>query len=146
MSINSFWFLCIFALLLIFFASLQLIVKKSNGARKPQLGVLLLFSYYYIFQVDWKFCICIACVTLIAYVTSILLEKTGKKIWLYVGIISLICFLGYFKYTNFFCKQFKKHSRVGYSHAEHHPPIGYFILHFQRFGLLDRCLSWRLSG
>ena len=102
MSINSFRFLCIFALLLIIFTGLQLIRKKSGWAGKAQLGILLLFSYYFIFKADWRFCVCIACVTLIAYGTSILLEKTSNKRWLYVGIISLVCLLGYFKYTNFF--------------------------------------------
>lgn len=102
MIINSFRFLCIFAVLVIIMGGLQLIRKKSDKVGKVQLGILLLFSYYYIFKADWRFCICIACVTLIAYSMSIMLEKTKKKVWVFVGIISLICFLGYFKYTNFF--------------------------------------------
>ena len=76
MSINSFRFLCIFALLIIIVAGVQLIGKKSGGVRKAQLGILLLFSYYYIFKADWRFCLCVLAVTLIAYTIALLFEKT----------------------------------------------------------------------
>jgi len=107
MSINSFRFLCIFALLIIIVAGVQLIGKKSGGVRKAQLGILLLFSYYCIFKADWRFCLCVLAVTLIAYTIALLFEKTKNPKILVGGGTTLVLFLGYFKYTNFFVNSFR---------------------------------------
>ncbi len=102
MSLNSFKFIVLFAVFFLVMLAVQLI-KKKELVRKIQIVLLLLFSYFFVFTSSWKFCICVAVITVITYVLGLLIEKDKYRTLFFVlGIICLLAFLGYFKYANFF--------------------------------------------
>ena len=107
MSLNSFNFIILFAVILVCMSVLQGVRKKFETIKTVQLSLLLVASYLYTFLSDWKFCICLVLVTIISYTCAIKIEQTKKKTWLAVGITLLVCLLGYFKYTNFFINSFR---------------------------------------
>ena len=102
MNLNSFRFIIYFAALFVVMVMLQLLRKKSKAIGTAQLILLLAFSYFFILKSDWRFCICIAAVTLLTYALGLLIEKTHSKKFLTGGGIALLGILAYFKYTNFF--------------------------------------------
>ena len=104
MSLNSFHFIIYFTILLVLLAVLQLFRKRRETLGKIQLLFLLLFSYFFIFKSDLRFCLCIIGVTAISYFFAIRIEKANSKFWLTGGAIALVLILGYFKYANFFKK------------------------------------------
>ena len=112
MSLNSFRFIILFAVLFVVMIVLQLVRKKTAIAGKVQLLLLLAFSYFFILKSDWRFCICVAAVTALTYVLAILIEKNSgerrRKILLTGGGIALLGILAYFKYTNFFVNSFRE--------------------------------------
>ena len=85
MSLNSFRFVVSFAALFVMMVVLQLLRKKNKTFGTAQLLLLLAFSYYFILKSDWRFCVCIAAVTLITYALGILIEKSNSKICLSGG-------------------------------------------------------------
>ena len=109
MSLNSFRFVIFFVALFVVMVVLQLLRKKTAFFRKVQLILLLAFSYFFILKSDWRFCICVAAVTVLTYVVAIRIEKTeNSKNWLIGGGIALLGILAYFKYTNFFVNSFRQ--------------------------------------
>ena len=107
MSLNSFKFIVFFALLLILLAVFQLLRKKNSIFIKTQLIILLVFSYFFILETDWRFCLCIVGVTVVTFFSAVLSEKRNKRGWIIAGIIILILILIYFKYANFFVNSFR---------------------------------------
>ena len=88
MSLNSFRFVIYFAALFVVMVVLQLLRKKTAIAGKVQLPLLLAFSYFFILKSDWRFCICVAAVTVLTYVVAIRIEKAeGGKPWLIGGVL-----------------------------------------------------------
>lgn len=117
MTLNSFNFLVSFAIFFLFLVLLEL-GKRIKGFKcvgsTIQITWLLLFSYYCIGTADWRFCVCVFAVTIISYGVSFGIEHIRKnrdnksllKTITYIGVISLLGFLGYFKYSNFFIESF----------------------------------------
>ncbi|SMP95303.1 D-alanyl-lipoteichoic acid acyltransferase DltB, MBOAT superfamily [Epilithonimonas pallida] len=72
--------------------------------------LLLIASYYFYSQWDWRFCFLLGFSTLLDYFSGIAIErstkKSVKKIWLFLSIIINVGILGYFKYVNFFIESF----------------------------------------
>lgn len=87
MSLNSFHFVVYFAVLFIVMMVLQLLRKKNKVFGSVQLVLLLAFSYFFILKSDWRFCVCIAAVTLLTYALGILIEKLHSKILLTGGVL-----------------------------------------------------------
>ena len=88
MSLNSFRFVIFFVALFVVMVVLQLLRKKTAFFRKVQLILLLAFSYFFILKSDWRFCICVAAVTVLTYVVAIRIEKAeGGKPWLIGGVL-----------------------------------------------------------
>ncbi len=108
MTLSSFSFLVYFALLLVPMAILQVLRKKSVRIGEIQLGLLLLFSLFFILKSDWRFCLCVLAAAGGTYLCAVLLERTRKKIWLVAGICTLLAALVYFKYTGFFVNAFRR--------------------------------------
>lgn len=107
MSLNSFNFVISGIGLSIILGVLQLFKKKIDVVGRVQLFFLLLFSYFFIFTSDLKFCLCVLIVTIITYICGRQMEKSaGNRKVMIVGSILLIGFLAYFKYTNFFISSF----------------------------------------
>lgn len=107
MSLNSFNFVISGMGLSMVLGLLQLFKKKNDVVGRVQLLFLLLFSYFFIFTSDFKFCICVLIVTMITYICGRLMGKSaGNRKVLIGGCILLIGFLAYFKYTNFFISSF----------------------------------------
>lgn len=107
MSINSFSMLIAIAFLMILLGVLQLIRlhngRLDDGISIVQRVILLLFSYWFIWQSNVRFLIVIMIYTVIVYFLGRCLE-TGKTIRgvMTVDIVVSVMMLGYFKYTNFF--------------------------------------------
>jgi alginate O-acetyltransferase complex protein AlgI len=102
MSLHSFSFLLFFAAIVAVMTALQLARIKLPAAGALQLWFLLLCSYFFLLKTDWRFCACIAVVTLLTYGLGRRIEKTRSARLLIGGITALLLFLAYFKYTNFF--------------------------------------------
>lgn len=129
MTLNSFSFLLYFAVLLTLLFVLQLLRKIGIIERRVvslQIIVLLSFSYCFIAKTDWRFLLCVIGVTLISYLTGIILKRVNyrddsilvKKISRSQLIVIMACFillaiLFYFKYANFFIDSLNK--VIGYS-------------------------------
>jgi len=107
MTLNSFSFIIYFSVVVLLMAFFQLLRKKSVIASAAQLLFLVVFSYYFLWKTDWRFCVCVVAVTLLTYFIGILIEKTQNLKILIAGVVILILFLGYFKYTNFFVNSFR---------------------------------------
>lgn len=116
MGLNSFYLIIQLILLLAAVAILQLlkhIVKSGVIVGRLQIILLLVYSYYYICSVDWRFALCVVTDTLIAYCCGLLIfkskrngnDKKAQKITIWGGI-ALVLILVYFKYTNFFIESF----------------------------------------
>lgn len=114
MGLNNFFFIIQFVILSTILFILQIIRNKSKNRciMRIQLGVLLLYSLFFLYSADWKYCLCVAVDTFIAYGCGVLIhctedEKTQRKIAAGGGI-GLIAVLAYFKYTNFFIESYNK--------------------------------------
>lgn len=87
MSLNDFSFLVGFFSLLIVLLVLQAVRKKFGKADKLQLLVLLIFSYEFICCAELAFGLCVAVITIIAYVAGRLLDKyPGSRLILCGGV------------------------------------------------------------
>ncbi len=106
MNLNSFSFLIFLGIILACMVVLQLFRKKAPISGRLQLLLLLAASYGFIFFFDWRFCLCIAAVTVIAYGAGLLYARFCSKKILITGIVLLILFLGFFKHINFFINGF----------------------------------------
>ena len=86
MSLNSFIFIIYFAVLLAPLAILQLLRKKKEAVSRIQVCILLLFSYFFIFKSDWRFCLCVIGVTAISYFVALMIDgNKNSKRWLTGG-------------------------------------------------------------
>lgn len=130
MALNDFSFLILFVLLLVLFFVFELLKKtvNTNTVNRMQLVCLLASSYYFVYCADWRFCLCVAAETVIAYVCARLVEraedarkKRAHAVW---GGALLLGFLGYFKYTNFFVGNAAKLLGVEYSGLAIILPLG----------------------
>ena len=101
MTLNSFWFIIYFMLLLIVVFTVQLIGKFIGDKAAKKLQIII-----FLYKSDWRFCVCIFAVSLITYFFGISLGKVKNKKILIGGIIVLLLPLIYFKYTNFFYSSF----------------------------------------
>lgn len=103
MSLNSFSFIICFVIILAVMGMLQAVRRIRPAVQWVQLVFLLGVSYYFLFRSDWRFCVCMAAVTLLTFFVGKWIEQSrNKRIPAGIGIVSLILFLGYFKYANFF--------------------------------------------
>lgn len=115
MGLNNFYFIIHFAVLIMIMFLLQHIRSRrwTETLGRTQIIVLLLYSYYFVASVDWRFVLCVVIVTIITYVCGLLIERArqsdkqlqsyGKARKIVIGGgIALVLILVYFKYTNFF--------------------------------------------
>ncbi|MCI8607877.1 MAG: MBOAT family protein [Hungatella sp.] len=118
MGLNNFFFIIHMIILLMIMSLLQMVRTKrwSHELGRVQIIALLLYSYYFVGFVDWRFAVCVAAVSLMAYSIGLLIDRAKqednqsskpRKIAMWGGII-LILILAYFKYTNFFIESFNK--------------------------------------
>lgn len=120
MPLNSFSFIILLPVLVIVLGIMQILghnIEKRNGiyvTGNIQLVLLLAFSYYFMCRTDIYFGACIAIETGIAYTTGILIDRWKNKnkqflrLIMFIGILSLLLMLLYFKYCNFFINGFRK--------------------------------------
>lgn len=108
MTLNSFNFIILFAVLLVILCVSQIIKSYKSAVimKKVQLIILLLFSFFYVYKSSWRFGICILVYAIFVYVVAIYLEK--YKSVFFIGIVGSLMMLGYFKYTNFFLAEFSR--------------------------------------
>ena len=106
MALNSLSFLVQFAILFSTLSVLQVFRKSRIGDEISgiQLAVVLLFSYYFVLLVSWRFALGLALITLIVYLCGLIAEKNSKAP--VVGSILLVIILFYFKYAGFFINEF----------------------------------------
>lgn len=136
MFLNNFSFIIFFIvsylLLLVFQAG-----RKYNDClfKRVQIILLLLLSYVFISVFNLKFGLCVLSETLIAYFSGKLLNTSKyKKMILSVSVIILCCFLGYFKYTDFFAESFSKLLGFDYVTLNIILPIGISFYTFTLIG------------
>ena len=107
MTFNSITFVIFFTVV----SLLLLLTNKKTKIEKDKIihirhMILLSASYVFYGAWNWKCAFLMLGLTFIAYWTSARLDKTGNKIYLYVGIIFPLVILGIFKYFNFFIDSF----------------------------------------
>lgn len=90
---------------------LQRIIKDRQDFRRVYTILLSLISYVFIAMIDYRFCSTVLVVTLIAYVSAMLISladsKRRKKIYAAFGIVIPLGMLGVYKYYNFFIETIK---------------------------------------
>lgn len=89
----------------VFFAILLCLQSLIRSANIRQL-ILLAASYVFYGWWDWRFCFLMLGLTLVAYITALMLEKRKSRAILCVGVVVPLAVLLYFKYTNFFIDSF----------------------------------------
>ncbi len=99
-----------------FFAVVCVLMMLTNTAFARQLpgrrvntvrhGVLLVASYIFYGWWDWRFAFLMLALTGTAYFCSLKLERTGKRIYLWIAVVVPLIILGIFKYLNFFMDSF----------------------------------------
>ncbi|NDV69756.1 MBOAT family protein [Dysgonomonas sp. 25] len=86
------------------------LVLKNN--KKAQNVFLLVASYFFYGCWDWRFLFLLAISTILCYYgglrVSTATTKSGRKTWMFIAVIVNICFLGFFKYFNFFIHEFQE--------------------------------------
>lgn len=119
MILNNFFFLTLYAILILGYWLLGVWSAKSKYRKKFFVIYLLIWSYLLIALSDVKFLLCIVAITLITYLVPVAYEKRlfgKKKEWVIWGIICNLLFLGIFKYFNFFydgiCAMLGQNSRT----------------------------------
>lgn len=114
MSLNNIYFIIQFILLVIVMSVLQFFRTQqwANSISRIQLIIILIYSYFFILSIDWRFALCIAIITIIAYVCGILTGRSQDSLksrkFAILGVILLSVILVYFKYTDFFIESFNK--------------------------------------
>ena len=105
MTLNNFFFLIIFAVILFGYWLLAFLFQKKACRRSIMTIYLLLCSYAIVAISDIRFLICVAAITVIAYLIPLAYKKNVLGIangWIRIGVIANLLFLGVFKYFNFF--------------------------------------------
>lgn len=120
MLFNSLSFAVFFPIV---FAIYWILGKKNY---RYQNVFLMIASYYFYAQWDWRFVFLLAFSTALDYFSGIKIHeastKASKKIWLYISVGINLGFLGFFKYYNFFIESFAELlEKVGF-HA-HYPTL-----------------------
>lgn len=127
MALNSFNFLLYFAVLFAFMCVVEFFKRRfmSKALGRVQIVTLLLFSYFTIFKVDFRFCLCVLVTTAFVYAAALLINKgNNKKLWLCVSVTALVLSLGYFKYCNFFIESFSRVFGVSATNLDIILPVG----------------------
>lgn len=105
MALNNFFFLVLFAIMLIGYWLVGFLFNSSVNKKKILVGYLTLCSYLLVAFSDFRFLTCVLVITGIAYFIPIICSKVSNvssKKWMLCGVILNLCFLGVFKYFNFF--------------------------------------------
>lgn len=118
MSMISFVFFGLVALVFILLLFNNKIIKDDNKSVKISNVVLLAASYCFVLYADWRFAAVLAIITLTTYFS---VKKSSLRI---VGIIIAIVALAFFKYTNFFAESFAKIVGVDYTVLNIILPLG----------------------
>ena len=107
MTFNSLSFVIFFAIVsfLLLITNVDLKIKKENVIRIRH-SLLFIASYVFYGLWNWKCIFLMLGLTIVAYWTSMQIQKTDKKIYLYIGVILPLVVLAIFKYFNFFVDSF----------------------------------------
>ena len=112
MSLYSFSFLTWFGFLLLVLVVIQKVKFVEQMAPGIQVGMLLVFSYFCIFLIDWRFLVCTMAAAIIIYFAGYHIDaadnRKTKSIWLGGSGAVLILILAYFKYAGFFINSFRQ--------------------------------------
>ena len=126
MALNSLYFLLFFSMTLLFlFVANRVCSNKVIFQNIFQVGLIVL-SYVFVLFYNWKYALCLAIVSVITYLSTILLTKfvRFKKIILISTVIFEILMLGYFKYFNFFMESLASLLRQRYDTINILLPLG----------------------
>jgi len=98
MNFQSFHFIAFYCVVLFV---VRILLAKKHYAKKK---FLLVASYYFYMCWDWRFAGLILVITLVNFLVGpkITENKSDKKIWLAVSLLTSLGVLAYFKYANFF--------------------------------------------
>ena len=107
MTFNSITFLVFFVVVsfLLILTNLNFKIEKEKILRIRHI-ILLVASYVFYGWWNWKCAFLMLGLTIIAYWSSLKIQKTNKKIYLCIGIVFPLIVLGIFKYFNFFVDSF----------------------------------------
>jgi alginate O-acetyltransferase complex protein AlgI len=83
-----------------------------SKTKTAQNTFLVIVSYYFYSQWDWRFLFLLLFSTLLCYITGIQIEKSNgereRKFWFWLSIVFNLGFLAIFKYYNFFAFSFSE--------------------------------------
>ena len=108
MTLNNFFFVVFFAVILLIYWALARIIKRADIKRTVLSIYLLMCTYLFIMLSDLRFLACVMAVSAIAYLSPVLYKKQilgMKKFWIGFGVALNLLFLGVFKYFDFFYVQ-----------------------------------------
>ena len=94
-------------LFLFLFLAFSGIYALLSGKRAATVRLLYLtaFSYYFYYKNAGSYCVLLAMVTLVNYLSALQMEKCetkmGKRLWMLLAVVFMLSQLAYFKYTNF---------------------------------------------
>lgn len=79
MTLYGMKFFIFFCLTLLSAGALKLLIKDKLRLRRAYTIFLGLISYIFIAMINWRFCLSVLAVTLIAYISGMLIESTEDK-------------------------------------------------------------------
>jgi alginate O-acetyltransferase complex protein AlgI len=98
-----------FVFFLIVVLAMALTKIKIFSKLRLRHSILLIASYIFYGWWDWRFCLLMAVLTLIAYVSALgIICHPAKKICVIIGVAVPLVILGFFKYFNFFVSSFEE--------------------------------------
>ena len=109
MLFNSLSFLIFFTLVAVLMALTNLAaVKHTLGERltRTRQLILLLASYVFYGWWNWACCLLMLLLTLVCHFCSLCWAKTGRRVFVVLGVVFPLLILGIFKYFNFFVDSF----------------------------------------
>lgn len=118
MSMISFIFFGLVAVVFILLITVNKIFKDDRKAIKVANAILLVASYAFVIYADWKFAAVLAVLTLSTWFFA-KKKSTGKY-----GIVVAVLALAFFKYTNFFIESFDKIFGIDYTALNIILPLG----------------------
>lgn len=118
MSMISFIFFGLVAVVFILLITVNKIFKDDRKAIKIANAILLVASYAFVIYADWKFAAVLAVLTLSTWFFA-KKKSTGKY-----GIVVAVLALAFFKYTNFFIESFDKIFGIDYTALNIILPLG----------------------
>jgi alginate O-acetyltransferase complex protein AlgI len=104
MTFSSISFLVFFTIVMVAMIITRITIFSKKKIRHV---ILLIASYVFYGWWDWRFCLLMLLLTIVAYISAIQISKLPKaRLYIILGVVVPLAVLGIFKYFNFFVSSF----------------------------------------